>query len=263
MKKIIAMILVVATMLTCAFSLTSCGKTKDLKAIEKAGKIVIGVTIYKPMDYLDEKDEWVGFDAELAQMFAKELGVNCQFVIIKWNNKHIELNSNQIDLIWNGMTAKDDLKEHMDFSVSYAMNAQVAVVKKNSGLSASNVKNHTVAVENGSAGETVAKDTVKATKINEVNAMLDALTEVKSGNSQVAIVDITMARNIVGQGEFADLEILDGATYGKEVFAVGLRKDSDLKEKLDDFLKAKYKDGTMEKLAKKYNVTLNDEALSK
>ena len=72
-----------------------------------------------------------------------------------------------------------------------------------------------------------------------------------------------MAQNIVGKGTYANLQILEGATYGEEVFAVGLRKNSNLKEKLDQFLKDKYADGTLTALAAKYNVVLNVEELSK
>ena len=66
---------------------------------------------------------------------------------------------------------------------------------------------------------------------------------------------------MVGKGTYADLEILEGASYGDEIFAVGLRKGSDLKPELDAFLKAKYKDGTLTALAEKYSVGLNTETL--
>lgn len=261
MKKIIALILTVATL---ALGLTSCfgnGEKSDLEAVKENGKLVVGVTVYEPMDYLDENSEWTGFDAELAQMFAEELGVNCQLVIINWNNKVAELDANQIDLIWNGMTASDELGEKIDFSVSYAKNAQVAVVKADSAITKDTVKNATIAVENGSAGAAVADELFATSTINKVTAQVDALNEVSAGGSQVAIIDITMAQSVVGKGTYANLKILDGASYGDEIFAVGLRQGSDLKAELDAFLKAKYADGTMAALAEKYSVGLNTEAL--
>lgn len=263
MKKILTLVLTVAIFVGCLFSLASCGKTSDLQAVKDSGKLVIGVTVYDPMDYLDKDGNWTGFDAELAQAFAASLGVNCQLVIINWNNKVAELDSKQIDLVWNGMTASDELGAKIDFSVSYAKNAQVAVVKKTSALTKDGVKNAKIAVENGSAGATVAADVIKGTNINKVTAQVDALNEVLAGTSEVAVVDITMAQSIVGKGAYTDLKILDGASYGDEIFAVGLRKGSDLKAELDAFLKAKYADGTMTALAEKYSVGLNTEALSK
>ena len=259
MKKIFLFILIAAMLCT---ALISCNNQKsDLAAVEEAGKLVVGVTVYPPMDYLDENSEWTGFDAELAKMFAESLGVNCQLVIIPWSNKVAELDGRQIDLVWNGMTATEELGEQIDFSVSYAKNAQVAVVKKGSAVTVDTVKDATIAVENGSAGATVAEETIKGSKINKVTAMSDALNEVLAGTSEVAIIDITMAQSVVGKGEYEGLEILEGASYGDEIFAVGLRKDSDLKAKLDEFLKAKYADGTLAALAEKYQVGLNTDAL--
>ena len=263
MKKIISLVLCLAMLCGVCLSCTSCfGSSSDLEAVKKNGKLVVGVTVYPPMDYLDENGEWTGFDAELAQAFADSLGVNCQIVIITWANKVADLKTNQIDLVWNGMTASDELGEQIDFSVSYAKNAQVAVVKKNSSITADTVKNATIAVEGGSAGATVAEETIQATSINKVTAQVDALSEVAAGTSQVAIIDITMAQSVVGKGTYADLEILEGASYGDEIFAVGLRQGSDLKAELDAFLKAKYADGTLANLAQKYSVGLNTEALS-
>lgn len=260
MKRLFALILTVIMVCTLFASCSAGGS--DLERVKKADKLVVGVTVYPPMDYIDEDTgEWAGFDADLAKMFADSLGVNCQIVIITWSQKVAELNSKQIDLVWNGMTASDELGKQIDFSVSYAKNAQVAVVKKGSTLTKDGVKDAQIAVEGGSAGATVAEETIKGTKINKVTAQVDALNEVLAGTSDVAIVDITMAQNIVGKGTYEGLEVLEGATYGEEVFAVGLRKGSDLKAKLDKFLKDKYADGTLTALAEKYNVGLNTDAL--
>ncbi len=265
MKKFLMILLVAVLGISAIFGLVACNDPEepasDLQAVKDADKLVVGVTIYEPMDYLDEEDQWTGFDAELAKMFADSLGVNCQLVIINWSEKVAELNSKQIDLIWNGMTASDELGKEIDFSVSYAKNAQVAVVKSDSTITAAQVAASSIAVENGSAGMTVAQTDLQAANITPVTAQIDALNEVKAGTSQVAIVDITMAQNIVGKGEYANLKIVEGASYGDEIFAVGLRKGSDLKAELDAFLKAKYADGTITALAEKYNVGINADAL--
>lgn len=266
MKKLSTLIATLLVAVIAAFGLTACEpvSTSDLERVQNNGKLVVGVTVYPPMDYLGEDGEWTGFDAELAQMFAQELNVNCQIVIITWSQKVAELNSKQIDLVWNGMTASEELGQEIDFSVSYAKNAQVAVVKSDSTIaSKEDIKNAKIAVENGSAGDTVATETIQPTNtISRVTAQIDALTEVKAGTSDVAIIDITMAQSIVGKGEYADLKVVEGASYGDEIFAVGLRKGSDLKTKLDAFLKAKYADGTLTALAEKYSVGLNSEALA-
>lgn len=265
MKKLFSMLLALILGATCLFTATACngGDKGDLQSVKDAGKLVVGVTIYAPMDYIDEESgEWTGFDADLAKMFAEELGVSCQIVIITWANKVVELDSNQIDLVWNGMTASEELGKKIDFSVSYAKNAQVAVVKSDSSIATKEqIKSATVAVENGSAGETVAVEEGMSDLV-ELTAQVDALNEVAAGTSDVAIIDITMAQSVVGKGTYSNLKIVEGVSYGDEIFAVGLRKGSDLKAKLDTFLKAKYADGTLTALAQKYGVGLNTEALS-
>ena len=70
-----------------------------------------------------------------------------------------------------------------------------------------------------------------------------------------------MAQSVIGKGKFSNLKVVENVSYGDEIFAVGLRKGSDIKEKLDSFLKAKYKDGSLSALAEKYSVGLNTKAL--
>lgn len=263
MKKLLMLVLVVVLGVSVCAGLVACNEKGDLAKVEKAGKIVVGVTVYPPMDYIDENGEWTGFDAELAQMFADELGVNCQIVIINWKQKVAELNGGQIDLIWNGMTASEELGSEIDFSVAYAKNAQVAVVKSDSTIATKDqIKAATIAVENGSAGNIVASDIIQPATLVPAKDQTAAVNEVVAGTSDVAIIDLTMASSIVGKGEYANLKIVEGVSYGDEIFAVGLRKGSDLKERLDAFLKAKYADGTMARLIEKYsNVVLNEDAL--
>lgn len=262
MKKILTILVTALLTVTACLSFAACGETSDLKRVQVANKLVVGVTVYQPMDYIDEDSgEWTGFDADLAKEFAKELGVNCQIVIITWEQKVAELNAKQIDLIWNGMTASDELGKEIDFSVSYAKNAQVAVVKNDSAITTKEqIKSAKVAVESGSAGNAVATEEQFANVI-PVKAQIDALNEVNASTSEVAIIDITMAQSVVGKGTYSGLKVVEGISYGDEIFAVGLRKGSDLKEKLDSFLKSKYADGTLAKLAEKYQVGLNTEAL--
>ncbi|MDY2841216.1 MAG: transporter substrate-binding domain-containing protein [Candidatus Borkfalkiaceae bacterium] len=262
MKKILTFLVTALLAVTACLSFAACGETSDLKRVQDANKLVVGVTVYQPMDYIDdESGEWTGFDADLAKSFAESLGVNCQIVIITWSEKVAELDSKQIDLVWNGMTASDELGKQIDFSVSYAKNAQVAVVKSGSAITTKDqIKNAKIVVEAGSAGATVAQE-IGATNVTPLTAQIDALNEVNAGTSEVAIIDITMAQSVVGKGTFSGLKVVEGVSYGDEIFAVGLRKGSDLKEKLDSFLKAKYADGTLATLAEKYQVGLNTEAL--
>ena len=269
MKKVLSLLL---TVLFCAGSLglmAGCDNTtSDFERIQANGKMVVGVTLYEPMDYQDENGEWIGFDADLAKMMAQEWGVTAEFTIIRWNNKVAELNSRNIDVIWNGMTADEELGRQIDFSVSYAENMQVAVIQSSNASTiydVDTVKAAQIAVERGSAGDTVATETLNAGSLNRVDSQLNALLEVEAGTSDVALIDYTMAYSVVGKGDFSNLMIVDtdAVSFEREVFAVGLRKGSDLTARINALFKEYYADGTLASLAEKYQgVALNDDALS-
>ena len=88
------------------------------------------MTLFAPMDYQEDgSDEIVGYDADLAREVGKELGVDVEFVIIDWDSKIMELNSKNIDVVWNGMTLTDDVRAAMECTNAYLSNAQVVVEK--------------------------------------------------------------------------------------------------------------------------------------
>lgn len=104
-------------------------KDSDVEAIKAAGKIIIGVTDYPPMDYkADGADEWIGFDADLAKYVAEKLGVDVEFMEINWDNKLMELNAGNIDCVWNGMTLTNEVTSSMECSNPYCANKQVYVL---------------------------------------------------------------------------------------------------------------------------------------
>ena len=95
--------------------------------IQDKGTLIVGITEFAPMDYKDENGEWIGFDADLAKLVAEKLGVEAQFVVIDWDNKIMELNSKNIDVVWNGMTLTDEVTSSMNCTNAYSKNAQVVI----------------------------------------------------------------------------------------------------------------------------------------
>ena len=232
----------------------------DLAYIQGKGTMIVGITDYEPMDFKDENGNWTGFDAELAQMVCDELGVKCEFfVLADWGKKFFELETKNIDCIWNGMTITDEVKLNTNCSDPYVINAQVVVMKADvvGQYDAVEVlQGLTFAVENGSAGqdEVVALG-VPANQIIAVQDQAAALMEVAAGTSDACVIDITMANAMTGEGtSYADLA--PGISLSSEEYGIGFRKDSDVTAKVNDLL-AKYKaDGTLQALADKYSLTL-------
>ena len=100
----------------------------DVAYIQGKGKLIVGITDFAPMDYKDDKDEWIGFDADMARIVAEKLGVEIEFVEIDWDNKILELESKSIDVVWNGMTLTNEVMNAMECSNAYCNNAQVVVL---------------------------------------------------------------------------------------------------------------------------------------
>ena len=100
----------------------------DLQYIKDKGTLVVGMTDFAPMDYRDESGEWIGFDADMAKAFGEYLGVDVEFLEINWSNKLMELDTKGIDVIWNGMTINDEVKNGASVSEPYCLNGQVVVV---------------------------------------------------------------------------------------------------------------------------------------
>ena len=277
-KKIIASIMA----MTLCFSLAACGSNNvsadlsdsasldeattsestesdsegesEVAKIQEAGTLVVGITDFEPMDYKDDEGNWIGFDADMANAFAKSLGVEAQFVEIEWDNKALELESGSIDCVWNGMTLTDEVKSAMDCSNAYCNNAQVVIVPKDKAddyQTVESVKELNFAVEVGSAGASEAE--ANGLNYTEVNSQANALMEVAAGTSDAAIIDSLMAAAMVGEGtSYADLTYTVG--LNSEEYGVGFRKGSDLVSALNDFFKSSYDDGTMLKTAETYGV---------
>lgn len=114
-----------------ASEFTASAADSDVAYIQDKGTLIVGITDFAPMDYKDESGEWIGFDADMARVVAEKLGVEAQFVEIDWDNKIMELDSKNIDVVWNGMTLTPETTSAMECTNPYCNNAQVIVVPAN------------------------------------------------------------------------------------------------------------------------------------
>ena len=226
----------------------------DMEYVLEKGTLLVGITNFEPMDYMDEKGEGIGFDADLANAFAESLGIEAEFVEIEWDSKIMELDSSAIDCVWNGMTLTDEVTSSMECTDAYLHNAQVVVVPADVAEDYQDVESLsglTFAVEAGSAGE--AEVSALGLDYIPVSAQSDALLEVASGTSDAAVIDLLMAAAMIGEGTGYD-NLTYTVSLNNEEYGVGFRKGSDLTAALNDFFAAAYEDGTMQETAEKYGV---------
>ena len=200
------MLLVIAMMAGCG---TKTANTDNV--------LTCGVTIFENMNEQLEDGTWTGVETEFAQAVGKKLDMDVEFQIIDWGQKYNELNSGAIDCVWNGFTANssdDGIKRSdlVDFSYGYMLNQQCIVTKAanvDAFKTEADLKGKTACVEGGSAGAAYAESVTDADKIFSTTAQINAFTEVKSGAVDFIVVDILLAQNICGNGDYADLAIVD------------------------------------------------------
>ena len=249
MKKILAFLLVVI-MAACMFA-----------ACDQSETIVVGYTVYKPMNYTDDNGNFVGFDTDLAKaVFEEKLGCKVIFKEIDWNQKYQELNSGTIDCIWNGFTMQGR-EEGYTWTPAYVDNSQVVLVAADSAITnLASLSGKVVAVQNDTPvqkafskggdkealGATFKTLTVTATYNN-------AVMELESGAVDAVALDIGVAKQKMADkpGKFKMLqEIVMTETYG-----IGFKKGNEV---LRDTVWATYKemlaDGTVDKIAAEYKI---------
>ena len=264
MKKLVSAVLAAGM----AVSLAACGGAaasasasgSDLAYIKDKGKMTIGYTVYEPMNYTDADGNFTGFDTELATAVCEKLGVEPDFVEINWDTKIVELDGKSIDCVWNGMTLTDDIMQNTACTKAYAKNAQVIVMKADAAYtSTADLADKTLVAEAGSAGEgaiSADENLAKAEYVSK-SVQTDCLMEVAAGTADAAVLDLTLATAMIGEGtDYANLAIKD--ELNAEEYGVAFRKGSDAAAAVNEAFDTLKADGTMDKLAEKYSLTLAD-----
>ena len=276
MKKLISTVLALgmaASLAACGSSASTAASTaestvestaaagdSDLDYIKGKGKMTIGYTVYEPMNYTDADGNFTGFDTELATAVCEKLGVEPEFVEINWDTKIVELDAKSIDCIWNGMTLTDDIQANTACTKAYAKNAQVVVMKADADYSSTaDLVGKTVVAEASSAGESAINDDESLSQADYVSKSVqtDCLMEVAAGTADAAVLDVTLATAMIGDGtDYANLAIKD--ELNAEEYGVAFRKGSDAAAAVDAAFDALKADGTMQALAEKYELALAD-----
>ena len=239
---------------------TEAAADSDLDYIKGKGKMTIGYTVYEPMNYTDAEGNFTGFDTELATAVCEKLGVEPDFVEINWDTKIVELDAKSIDCIWNGMTLTDDIMANAACTKAYAKNAQVVVMKADADYSSTaDLVGKTIVAEAGSAGESAINDDESLSQADYVSKSVqtDCLMEVAAGTADAAVLDLTLATAMIGEGtDYANLAIKD--ELNAEEYGAAFRKGSDAAEAVNAAFDELKEDGTMQSLADKYSLTLAD-----
>ena len=258
MKKIISILSTLAMLV----SMTACGSTNtanqsDLEYIKDKGTLVIGYTLFSPMNFKDENNELVGFETEFGKLVCEKIGVTPEFQEIDWSAKEVELNAKNIDCIWNGMTITEERQANMSISDPYMENRQVMIVRAADKEKYTNsIAGANVVAEKGSAGEelVLADELFKDANYTALDSQAKAVMEVKSGTSDICLIDYVMATGTVGEGtDYEDLTFID-KDFESETYGIAFRKGSDVTAEVNKAIDELIAEGKLQEVAEKYKL---------
>ncbi len=205
-------------------------KNDSLNYIKNRGKLILGLDdAFPPMGFRDDADNIVGFDIDLAQAVCDKLGIELVLQPIDWDAKEQELNTKNIDCIWNGFSVTPDRLKNLTMSDPYMENSISLVVTKDSTIkSMTDMSGKSLAVQSGSSAEEALnsednKD-FKASlgKTNDFGDYNTALMDLETGNSDAVLMDSVVANYMITEAG-KDFVVLSDNLVAEE-YAVGFRK---------------------------------------
>ena len=258
MKKLFLLVLCICI---AAGAVTGCKKSekgdKSLEKVLAAKKFVLGLDdSFPPMGFRNEKNEIVGYDVDLAREVTKRLGVELVLQPIDWNAKENELNTSQIDCIWNGFTITDERKNAVLYTPPYLKNAQVIVVKASSPIKTlKDLAGKTVGTQEGSSSVEAIDEAedFKAglKKVVTYKDFLTAFMDLDAGGIDAVVADLVVANDSIGRSGKPLVKLSE--TLTAEEFGIGFRKnDAALTNKVWETLLAMAADGTVANISTKW-----------
>jgi polar amino acid transport system substrate-binding protein len=228
--------------------------------LKTKGYVVVGLDdTFAPMGFKDTKGDIVGFDVDLAKEVFKRIGINVKFQSIDWSMKETELNSGNIDLIWNGYSITDERKQKVSFTNPYLENRQLIITRANSNIqSKKDLQGKKVAVQNGSSSlDALNKEPEVLNSLNSGKPVLfdtnnEAFMDLEAGRVDAVVADEVLGRYYMKERGIQKYKVLQD-DFGKEQYAVGIRKaDSELLSIVNSELENMKKDGTSAEISRKW-----------
>lgn len=258
-NKILLIAIIILVIVLGCVGINKLRTKKDINSLEKImdkGTFVLGLDdSFPPMGFRNEDNEVVGFDIDVAKEVCKRLGVELEIQPIFWSAKEQELNSGNIDCIWNGMSVTDERKEAMVLSDSYMKNKMVFVVKAGSDYKTlTDLEEKKIGVQSGSSAEQILSEDDISKTFDETIAYSENITafmDLEIGQIDAVFVDEILANYYIVQND-KDYVVIE-ESLAEEEYAIGFRKqDTELNEKINEILKEMKADGTLGKISTKW-----------
>ena len=213
---------------------------------------------FPPMGYRNENNELVGFDIDLAQEVCNKLGMKLEVQTISWAAKEQELDSGNIDCIWNGFGYTEERNEAMTLSDMYIKDESIFFVKNDSEYtSQEDLKGKKIGVQSGSTQERRLNDAEFGKEIEEIVGYTDYLTalmDLETGNiDAVYMSKITGTYIMKSQNKNFKTFESTGISTGETGMVIAFKKgNTELKDKVEKAIAELKEEGKVKEISEKW-----------
>ncbi len=253
LKKLIVVVLAITVMLAFAGCQSETSTSEDaanteenvetkLDAIKAKGKIVLGTAAdYPPYEFhkeIDGKDTIVGFDIDIAEAIAEDLGVELEIKDMKFDGLLAALVADNIDFIIAGMVPKPERKESVDFSIPYYQAEQKILIKaedKDKFKSAEDFAGYIVGAQKATVQEEIALNKIEGAEVKSLSKITDLVLELKNDKIDAIVLVAPVAAAYAKQNP--DLYVPDMSLGKEDGVAVAVNKgNAELLEEINNSL---------------------------
>ena len=258
-----------------ALALTGCGNSdapadatgsadasgSDTMQLVTDGTLTIGTSAeYEPFEYMED-GEYKGFDLELAQAIADDLGLELKIENVDFDTIVPGVASGtKYDMGIAAITATPEREKEVGFTDSYYMDDQAIVTMADNteitgdnyadALNAEGVK---IAVQSGSTAEAFAKENFPNAELVPFKNATDCFAAVQSSQANALVTNRSVAAQLVATS-FSNEQVIKQISTGEE-YAIAVNKDNTaLLDALNDSIAKLTEDGTVDELMTKYNI---------
>lgn len=260
--KLFKKLSVIAAALVIGISTVACssGGDESVSSNESKDSVVIGFdNTFVPMGFLDDNGETVGFDVDLAKEVFKRLDMEVTFQPIDWSMKETELQSGNVDALWNGYSLSPERKKVVSYTDPYLQNKQIIVTMADSDINTkADLKDKEVGTQQESTAQAaIEKDTefmgiIKGGAPVLYDTYDKALRDLEIGRTSAVVGDEVLIRYYIGQKGEDKYKVLE-ENFGLEDYVVAFAKDNtELRDKVNSTLKEMKDDGTFDEIYNKW-----------
>ena len=249
MKKLLALLMALAMV----FALVACGGEK----VEETNTLTMATNAeFPPFEYL-EGNEIVGADVDIALAIAEKLGRELVISNIDFDAALTGAATGKYDMAVAGITANDERRANMNFSIDYYTASQAIIVMADSEIAtAADLEGKKVSCQEGTTGEQYLLD--NGFEIQSFKTGAEAITALTAGKVDAVVIDDAVARALSEKQEGATIVLEEALT--KEAYAIALKKGNDaLTAEIDAALEELKADGTLKAIFEKYGLPYDEQ----